>query len=223
MDLRQFYESPAQQPYLIGLIGLVAGGAAAIAAVRGRGFLARWTALFAVEALIDCYLTGYGSPLDPNGAAMTVAGVAFVFLGDLRLYLLTARFTRTRWSRAALGEATAWAFAPSLLIAILKRAAPWVVPDLRHIFLVYELAALALLLVWWRAVLPRRDAAPDTRRWLSAALAFFVAQYALWAGSDVLILAGAPWAWGLRVVPNAMYYGLFVAFVWRRSPTELRA
>lgn len=227
MDLRAFYESSLQQPGLVGLVGLVAGGAAAVAAARSRrGFLSTWTVLFAAQILVDAWLTGYSSPLDPSGAAATAAAVVFVLLGDLRLYLLLARFTRRAWSAAVFAEAFAWAFAPSLLIALLKRAAPWTVANLRHIFLIYELAALPLVVIWWRALVPRRLAGSDhapTRAWLAGLGAFFAAQYALWIAADVLILRGAAWAWGLRVIPNVLYYGLFVAWAWRTAPRELRA
>lgn len=227
MDPRAFYESSWQQPFLLGLIGAAAGGAAAwSASTAGRGgFLARWTQLFALAAIADCVLTGYSSPLGQNTPAMTAASVFFVILGDLRLYLLTARFTRAQGTRGAYLEALVWALAPSLLIAALKRLAPWTVADGRHIFLTYELAALVPLGLWWAVLAPQRLAAAasaPTLRWLRGVLGFFAAQYALWALADVGILRGAPLAWALRVAPNAMYYGLFVCWAWFTAPPELR-
>lgn len=229
MSLRGFYESAWQQPNLLGALGLILGGAAAWAASRGRAtdprqrFLARWTQLFALEALLDCVLTGASSPLGQNTPAMTVAAVVFVVLGDLRLYLLLARLSRPRWTGVALAEALGAALAPSLVIAALKRLAPWLVANGRHIFLIYELTALIPLALWGFALLPARlRDAPEDRRWLGGAVAFFAAQYALWASADVGILLGADLAWGLRVVPNAMYYALFVAWVWRAAPKGLR-
>lgn len=229
MSLQGFYESAWQQPRLLGALGLLLGGAAAGAASRGRAtdprqaFLARWTQLFALEALIDCVLTGASSPLGQNTPAMTAAAVVFVILGDLRLYLLLARLSRPRWRGAALAEALGAALAPSLVIAALKRLAPWLVANGRHIFLIYELTALIPLALWGFALLPARlREVPEERRWLVGAVAFFAAQYALWAAADVGILWGADLAWGLRVVPNAMYYALFVAWVWRTAPKGLR-
>ncbi len=229
MSLQGFYESAWQQPNLLGALGLLLGGAAAWAASRRRptdlrqAFLARWTQLFALEALLDCVLTGYSSPLGQNTPAMTVAAVVFVIVGDLRLYLLLARLSRPHWSAVALVEALAASLAPSLVIAALKRLAPWLVANGRHIFLIYELTALIPLALWGFVLLPGRlRDAPEDRRWLRGAVAFFAAQYALWASADVGILAGADLAWGLRVVPNAMYYALFVAWVWRTAPKGLR-
>jgi hypothetical protein len=229
VSLQGFYESAWQQPNLLGALGSLLGGAAAWAAARRRptdprqAFLARWTQLFALEALLDCVLTGYSSPLGQNTPAMTVASVVFVIVGDLRLYLLLARLSRPRWSTAALVEALAASLAPSLVIAVLKRAAPALVANGRNIFLIYELTALIPLACWGLVLLPGRlQSAPEDRRWLRGAVGFFAVQYALWASADVGILAGADLAWGLRVAPNLMYYALFVAWVWRTAPKGLR-
>ena len=53
-------------------------------------------------------------------------------------------------------------------------------------------------------------------RLVRALLAFAAVYYALWAASDVLILAGVDEGWLLRCVPNQLYYGLTVPFVWWR-------
>jgi hypothetical protein len=47
-------------------------------------------------------------------------------------------------------------------------------------------------------------------------LAWAGVYYALWAGADVLILAGVDAGWLLRCIPNQLYYGLTVPFVWWR-------
>jgi hypothetical protein len=41
------------------------------------------------------------------------------------------------------------------------------------------------------------------------------AYYGLWAAADVLILCGVDAGWPVRLVPNQLYYGFFVPFVWR--------
>jgi len=53
-------------------------------------------------------------------------------------------------------------------------------------------------------------------RFERAVLAYAGVYYALWAVSDVLILAGVDAAWLLRCVPNQLYYGFTVPFVWWR-------
>jgi hypothetical protein len=57
---------------------------------------------------------------------------------------------------------------------------------------------------------------PAVRRYVRDVFALVVVYYLLWATSDLLIIAGWEWAWGLRVVPNLLYYGGFVPFShWR--------
>jgi hypothetical protein len=51
---------------------------------------------------------------------------------------------------------------------------------------------------------------------LRAVLGYVVAYYALWASADVLILAGVDFGWGLRVLPNQLYYSFFVPFAYLR-------
>ncbi len=55
-------------------------------------------------------------------------------------------------------------------------------------------------------------AAPFTR----AVLAYAAVYYALWAACDILILAGIDAGWLLRCLPNQLYYGLTVPYVWWR-------
>ena len=45
-----------------------------------------------------------------------------------------------------------------------------------------------------------------------AVLAYAVAYYALWAAADLSILAGRDAGWALRMLPNQLYYALFVPF-----------
>jgi hypothetical protein len=48
-------------------------------------------------------------------------------------------------------------------------------------------------------------------------MAYVAVYYALWALADVLILVGRLDAgWGLRVIPNQLYYALYLPFVYFR-------
>jgi hypothetical protein len=67
-----------------------------------------------------------------------------------------------------------------------------------------------------RAGAQSEPAPPALQAYLRAVTAYVAAYYGLWALSDVLILAGVEWAWGLRAVPNQLYYAFFVPFVWAR-------
>jgi len=92
-------------------------------------------------------------------------------------------------------------------------------------YLVYEAMFAALALAWRLVVLPARlrQATPEARRWALSATTFVLAQYALWATADVLILAGHDAGFALRLAPNALYYGLFLPFVYATAPANERA
>lgn len=63
----------------------------------------------------------------------------------------------------------------------------------------------------------RPEAPPAAlQAYLRAVTAYVAAYYGLWALADVLILTGVEGAWGLRALPNQLYYAFFVPFVWAR-------
>lgn len=237
MTPQSVYESPWHHPGLLASLGLVAltlaGAELLRAGPEGRArspFRALWLAVFAPLIVLDAWLTTSPSPLGP--AAGRVAAMALVILGDARLYLLLERFSRDPHPRAtrppapALASALALSFVASLAVAAANLLFPAVFAVTRYSFLLYELLSLAMLLALRFGLLPSRldarGASPAVRRWVLGLAGFFAVQYALWATADVLILSGLGVGWYLRLVPNVMYYGLFVEFVRRTSPPELR-
>ena len=55
---------------------------------------------------------------------------------------------------------------------------------------------------------------PIALRYLRAVLAYVAVYYALWGIADVLILAGFDAGWGLRILPNQLYYSFWVPVAW---------
>ena len=213
------YKSPAQ-----GVWALVVLPALFLVwlVVRGRrweggvepaaaGFVRRWAVVFTLVALVDPIATGpLGWPLLP-----------FVLLGDFRVFALLLAVMHPNRARAAvLLEAAAW----TLVVPVFAWRTMWLVESVAGaqaptmLWLVYEVGFVVLadaFVVW---VIPRR-VAPDrepVRRWVRAVLAFVVLYYSLWALADVLTLNGVDRGWALRVVPNQLYYGLFVPFAYVR-------
>jgi hypothetical protein len=145
--------------------------------------------------------------------------LAFVLLGDWRVWLLVAVLALPRGRRVA---AVAGSAASTLVVplsawgadALLR--ARW--PELpgQVLWLVYELGFVALAL-WVRARGLARLAPGADARALACAravLAYAVAYYALWAAADLLILGGRDLGWALRMLPNQLYYALLVPFAW---------
>jgi hypothetical protein len=217
--MQAIYDSPWHSPALAWLLGLLL-----LAAVARRvGFLLGFTILFAFEIMADALVTGGWSPLPPGSRWAQPLAITFVILGDSRYFLLLERYVRGSLARAAL-PAIAWSFVVPLTSQAMTRAAPHAFVDTRMVFLGYELAFAALALVLRFAVLPRRLAGTPApiRRWLLGATTFQIVQYALWALADVVITSGHEAGFLLRLIPNTMYYGLFLPFVLFTAPDEAR-
>jgi hypothetical protein len=215
----------------------IAGGVVPAAA----RFVHLWAVAFAVLTIADP-LAG-GPLLRALGVAdrpiATVVMVFFVLLGDFRVYLLLftlMTYAGTRHdarvadpvtaARDALRlfspRATALAALATLVVPIaavtveaILRARLGATPA-QAIWLAYELAFLTVAIVLRTWIVPARVPAsePRLRNYLRALLLYVAAYYALWAAADVLILGGLDVGWALRVVPNQLYYALFVPFAW---------
>jgi hypothetical protein len=88
--------------------------------------------------------------------------------------------------------------------------------------LAYELLFLAVAGGFRFVLLPKRTMPDEHRVWLSAITGYAMLYYALWASADVLILSGLDLGFGLRVLPNLLYYGGFLPFVYWTAPASLK-
>ena len=182
---------------------------------RAERFVRRWAEVFAVVAIVDLVATG------PLGWSL----VPFVLLGDFRVFalLLVVMYPERPRAGTLLLAAALTLIVPAFAYGLIQLVNTIAVrqPD-TMLWCVYEIAFVVLaeaLVVW---LLPR--IAPDrepVRRYLRAVLAFVVLYYALWALADIITLGGYDWGWGLRMIPNQLYYGLFVPFAyWRFFSTQ---
>lgn len=206
-----------------------------------RRFVEAWAGTFAVLTIVDPLA---GGPLlrllgVADTPAATVVMVAFVLLGDFRVYLLvftlmthagarhdariadpvfaTRDALRLVPPRAALAAALATLVVPLAAVAIDAVVRTRVAaPPPQSIWLAYELAFLVAALALRHWVVPARvpGTAPRLRTYLRRVLAYVAAYYALWALADTLILAGLDLGWGLRIVPNQLYYACWVPFAY---------
>jgi hypothetical protein len=221
------YDSPWHNPVLF----LAAGAVLLLAVARRLPFLYAYLVLFGVQLMLDAYLTGGLSPLLPQHEALigTVA-VPFVILGDARFFLLLERYTRAPIDaptpRAAWLAAAAWSFLVPVVSYALRTAVPHPFAESRWLFLSYELLFVPVAAAWRFVLVPRRLAGerPDAprRRWLTRVADFELGMYASWAFADVVILRGSDLGFALRLVPNVMYYALFLPFVWLTAPKDAR-
>jgi hypothetical protein len=214
-----FYASPLQHPVLL---WLAAGVATALCLAR-RGLqpsARRYCAALGALSCADAWLTSsevYGVGR-LTGPFATIVPLAFVLLGDFR-FLLFALAADARGEIAPrpriLGQAAALTLVVPLFTQLALRLLPAAADGARLMFLVYELAfaALALALLAWH-----RNAQTT---WVRAVGGCVVAYYGLWAAADAVILfAGADLGYGLRVVPNLLYYGGLIAAIGGFAPRD---
>ena len=186
---------------------------------RGGGFALKALLVFQLAIMVDALFTGALTPLDPKSGLSTTLAIVFVVLGDMRFFVLFERYRveapeRNRWRPLQLVRILAL----SLLIPVGSLPARWLWPgNGRALFLTYELmfAALALLFALWMVPKVKDDTA---RGWLRKLSWFEVVQYLAWASADILILSGVEEGLLFRLVPNTIYYALFVPFALLSMP-----
>jgi hypothetical protein len=219
IDWQALYDGPLHHPGIAWLFGL--GTLTFLALRRPASSLRFVLTIMAAETMLDALCTGAFSPLPKSGPLAQAVPIAFVVLGDLRLFVLVERFRRpgVTWT-TALARALPWAFVVPVLQGAAIRAFPAAFGVERRIYLVYELLFCLLAAGLLAARYASRHASAPLGRYTTGLVTLFLAQYALWASCDLLILSGIPWAVGLRMLPNAIYYGLFVAASAYLAPDE---
>jgi hypothetical protein len=225
------FRAICESPWVATAAVAAASFAALAVWLRRKPFLVAFFVLFTVEILADALRSGSWSPLHLLASPWEDAiGIGFVLLGDFRFFLLIERFARRPTGGPLDATAPrAWAGAAALTLvvpvvaAVANRALSGRFSDVRWTYLIYEALFVVFALVLRLAVLPRRLAAlPDAvRAWLLGIAGFEIVQYSLWVLADAIILGGADAGFALRVVPNAMYYAIFLPYVAFRAPVEV--
>jgi hypothetical protein len=210
-----FYAGPIQHPLLLWAAALAAG---AFCLTR-RGLdpgLRRYCALLTALSLADAWLTSnhvYGIGALPAWAASSVP-LFFVLAGDYRYFLLLEAATPDgRFAPAPRALAVAAGF--TLIVPVFSQLALSFFPDAgaRVLFFVYELSFLGLLVT----LMARHPKLQDS--WLRRVSLCVLLYYSLWAGADAILLAtGSDLGFGLRVVPNLLYYGGLIAWIGASAP-----
>jgi hypothetical protein len=190
---------------------------------RAAGFMNLYAPVFAIETMIDPYATG---PLlrilglqDPIATGVMLF---FVLLGDFRVYLLLFFvLSPERGVGAAVARAAAWTFVVPILAwsanyALHAYYAPKELPG-QTIWILYEIGFVAVISALSTRMLSsalelRRF---EVRQYLRALARYVALYYALWAGCDLLIVVGGLDAgWGLRAIPNQLYYAFWLPFAY---------
>lgn len=214
------YASPLHHP-TIAWVAVVVG---ALVLASRLPFLAGYLVVFGLEMAADALAS---SPfLHMPQAASTALTVGFVITGDFRYFLLAERnLDRRGLTVRAFVYAVLWAFVVPLTATAIRLSVPAVENTVRLQFMVYEGLFVVLAATFRFVLLPRRtrELPAETRAWLYPVTSFVLGHYVLWVVSDVLIhFFHVEAAYGLRLVPNIMYYALFLPFVYRTAPAHER-
>ena len=192
-------------------------------------FVYGWSIAFALETILDPIATGpLSRGLGLAGGGQLAVMLSFVLLGDWRVLLLVFALSyRPEQRGRAFAHSAALSFVVPIFAYLTDFRLRLLWPELpgQVLWLVYELGFVALALVLrWRVRRCLAAGAKDAeRRLLRAVLAYAACTYALWACADALVLAGFDAGWGLRILPNQLYYAISVPFVyfatfgWRRA------
>lgn len=223
----EFYVSSWQHPILL----WVAPALFLFLIPRGQGpenarFFSRYLGFFTVLTMLDPLITGpVLSALRPSSGVSDKVMILFVILGDLRFFAIVEHFSgpadqvggSRRWLRA-LG----WSLLVPVLQLGLIESLPELFSEVRYTFLAYEVLFFALALVFRFVILPRRTMTTQVRAWLNSVCQYVLVYYGLWATADLVILAGVDAGFGLRVIPNQLYYSFFLPFVCWTAPDILK-
>lgn len=209
-----FYLSVWQQPLLLALVPV----ATLLSPPKKRGFLRTYFLVFTVGTLLDAFLTSSLFSVPPSLAS--ALSLLFVIVGDARLFLLTEKLAEARPGRGWLLRGALLALVVPAAQAALLVALPEVFGVPRHTYLAYEVLFLVFFGVYGRRRARSVASDPARHRALGRLSAYALVYYGLWALADVVILAGYDLGFLLRVIPNLLYYGLFVPFA-RRSVEEV--
>jgi hypothetical protein len=206
-----FYHSSLQSPILLSIVPLLfllylllrplPSGTSAQRFLRGYAWI------FTLATLLDLFATGpLLNALGLSGFGAMLLIFPFVLLGDFRVLLLLFSEAGTRPDRRAVTRRAAlFTFLVPLTTGLLYARVwlGWADWPSQVLWLIYELGFSAFAL-WLYQHMPTPA--------LRAIALYVLVYYALWASADVLILLGVDAGWGLRVLPNQLYYAWFVPF-----------
>ncbi len=183
--------------------------------------------VFTILTLIDPLMTGpisaYGSSqLGWSPGTLRNIMLVFVLLGDFRVFYFVERWRGIEPPGRFWVRAVALCLVVPLLQLVLIKGFPVTFAEPRHTFVAYELLFLIFAFGYRKIALRDLPKDDETAVFLRRVIGFAMGYYALWAAADFLILSGWDLGFGLRLIPNLLYYGLFLPFVYARAPAHIK-
>jgi hypothetical protein len=185
---------------------------------REEVFITFYTLGWALETVLDPIV---GGPVSralgwADGFAGTVVMFAFVLLGDLRVFVLVFGLASPHYLPRALG----FSLIVPLATGFVYGTVSWLASGLHSqvMWLIYELGFFSMAIWLLRVWIPQGIDADrlELQALLRSCVGYVAVYYALWAACDVLIMFGVDEGWALRMLPNQLYYALWIPFVHAR-------
>jgi len=226
-----FYQSDLQSVYALWVVPLVflvywllsrPDGTRAVDP-RAISFLNVYAPVFVVETVLDPWATGpFARWLGLGETLSTYWMLPFVLLGDFRVYLLIFFLLGPE---RGVGRAVARAASWTLVVPVIAWTATQALNNYygelpsQTIWIAYETAFFAVAVFLTYTLIPSRcdPRSFELLEYLQALTRYVALYYALWVVADLLIVVGRrDFGWGLRAVPNQLYYSFWVpaAYFW---------
>jgi len=228
------YTNIDQNFFLKTLPALLSNAALVLYAIARRPRLWRYLMLFGLTTLADISVAGNLLPI-ANAEVQTGIEYIFVLIGDLRFILLLAYILYAgktladidtlRLTGEVLRPAIIFMLFPSLIVSAIGFAKPDLLQLPRQKFLAYELVFFCLTLLWLKVVMPQKPVADRERNFIRQVSLPVLGFYGLWAIADILILRDMQIGYAVRILPNLLYYCLFlwwVAFASREKISDIK-
>jgi hypothetical protein len=217
--VKEIYDSGLHHP----LVAYLVAAAFALYFARQLPFLYGYVVFFLFEIVADATATGAWSPIALGTTGYTIASVVFIVLGDFRYFFLAERMSRLdEDATGPLLFALVVSLVVPLITGVMTRTIP-IMADTRVLYMVYETALGVIVLALDRTRFRRANVPEDVRAFVHRVSMLFATLYFGWAICDVLIFTGLELGHVLRIVPNVLYYGAFVPFVYLAAPASLKA
>ena len=213
-----FYNSSWQQPILLWIFPFIFLFAQFKNKFQASSvFVTRYTAFFTVSIILDAWLSAYNilgiGTVAPG--VNSILSFIFIWLGDFRYVLLAEYYLvpEKSFSKAMMKAVPITFIIPLLSAFLIKKVLA--TDNGRVLYVVYE-GLFVLLAFIYLARISKANISEETAKKLKKFTQFVVLYYGLWAGVDVLMLISDHesvlniFAWGLRVLPNLLYYWVFV-------------
>jgi len=206
-------------PALIANTGLI------LLLILRKSSCSRYLIFFSVTLITDALVaSNVLSVMDRS--SQVVCEVFFVWLHDFRFFYLVAALLyagkgidgvrKFSFDGSILKPAFLLSIMPTLLLLAANFAKPDFFKELRHQFLTYEVACLFIVILL-RIKVPAKETnslAKSERNFLKNSFTPVLGYYVLWVISDILIMQKIEYGYLLRIVPNFLYYAVFLWWIY---------